>query len=62
VGLGFDVMTLVVARPPRDRTAATAIAAEHLAFCPDNIWQGVGTIRKYADLLVNAPRWDFWWD
>jgi hypothetical protein len=54
-------VSLVVARPPRDRTAATAIAAEHLAFCPDNIWQGVGTIRKYAELLVNAPRWDFWW-
>lgn len=28
----------------------------------DNIEQGVGSIEAYADELVNARRWDFWWD
>jgi predicted DNA-binding WGR domain protein len=62
VGIGFDALVLAVGRPPRDITAATAIAAEHLAFCPDNIFQGVGTIRDYSRLLLNASRWEFWWD
>jgi predicted DNA-binding WGR domain protein len=62
VGLGLDTIIVVVARPPLDRPLATRIAAEHAAFCPDNITQGVGTVREYADLLVKAPRWEFWWD
>src|SRR5262245_12913840 len=62
VGLGFDTITLAVGRPPRDLDSALRIAAEHLAFCPDNIWQGVGSISDYAPLLVGAARWDFWWD
>ncbi len=62
VGLGFDTVTLIVGRPPADLGAANEIAAEHLAFCPDNIFQGVGTIQEYAPMLVDAHRWDFWWD
>jgi hypothetical protein len=62
VGLGFDTLVLAVGRPPRDMATAMAIAAEHFAFCPDDIWQGVGSIREYAELLVDAPRWEFWWD
>jgi hypothetical protein len=62
VGLGFDTITLAVGRPPRDIQSATAIAAEHFAFCPDNILQGSDTIKAYAKQLVGAPRWDFWWD
>ena len=62
VGLGFDTITLIVGRPPRDRQSAMAIAAEHLAFCPDNIFQGVGSIGEYVPYLVDANRWDFWWD
>ena len=62
VGLGFDTISLAVGRPPRDLAVATAIAAEHFSFCPDNIWQGVGSIREYAPMLVGADRWDFWWD
>jgi hypothetical protein len=62
VGLGFDTLIVAVGHPPLDRRAATGIAAEHLAFCPDNIWQGVGTVREYADTLVKAPLWHFWWD
>ena len=62
VGLATDTMTLAVGRPPRDLAPATAIAAEHFAFCPDNIQQGAGSIREYAPLLVNEPLWPFWWD
>jgi hypothetical protein len=62
VGLGSDTMVLAVARPPLDRPSATRIAAEHMAFCPDNIWQGAETIRAYADLLVRSEQWPFWWD
>ena len=62
VGLGTDTLTLAVLRPARDLASATAIAAEHYAFCPDNIQQGVGTIREYAESLVDAELWPFWWD
>ena len=62
VGLGPDTLELAVARPPRDRTAAMPIAAEHFAFCPDNIWQGVGSMQPYAAELAGADRWPFWWD
>lgn len=55
-------MTLAVGRPARDLAAATAIAAEHYAFCPDRVDQGVGTIRAYASLLANESIWPFWWD
>ena len=55
-------LTLIVGRPPADLEAANKIAAEHLAFCPDNIFQGVGTVSEYAPMLVDAHRWDFWWD
>lgn len=62
VGLTTDTLTLAVGRPPRDVRSATAIAAEHFAFCPDNIQQGVGSISEYARLLVNESLWPFWWD
>lgn len=62
VGLGTATVTLAVGRPTRDLASATAIAAEHFAFCPDNISQGAGSISAYAPLLVNAPLWSFWWD
>ena len=62
VGLGWATLVVAVGNPPRDRNAATGIAAEHLAFCPDNIWQGVGTVNEYLDELVKEPLWHFWWD
>jgi len=62
VGTGTDTLMLAVGRPPRDLRSATAIAAEHFAFCPDNIQQGVGTIREYAETLVGEWVWPFWWD
>ena len=40
VGVGSDTITLAVGRPPRDLSSGLAIAAEHLAFCSDNIYPG----------------------
>ena len=62
VGLGFDTMTVIAGRPPADLDAANRVAAEHVAFCPDIIFQGFGAISEYAPKLVGRHRWDFWWD
>ncbi|MFD0855438.1 DUF4253 domain-containing protein, partial [Actinomadura adrarensis] len=62
VAVGFDVLMLSVAAPPETYKHALHVAAEHLAFCPDNIRQGVGTLEEYAKGLVGADNWSFWWD
>lgn len=62
VGMGFDTISLAVGRPPRSLADALPIAAEHFAACSDNILQGVGTVQEYAEELVGAPCWTFWWD
>ncbi|MBX6767230.1 MAG: DUF4253 domain-containing protein [Actinomadura rubrobrunea] len=62
VAVGFDVLHLSVATPPTTIEHAGQVAAEHFAFCPDNIWQGIGDIDEYAFYLVGAERWRFWWD
>lgn len=64
VALGFDTLLVSVAAPPTTLAEAEALAAEHFAFCPDNIWQGSDdTLRAYAEhQLLNQPAWHFWWD
>lgn len=65
VEIGFATLTLTVGNPPRDEKTALGVAAEHFAFCPDNIWQGtpgVNTIGAYARGLVKNRTWHFWWD
>ncbi|WP_116245793.1 DUF4253 domain-containing protein [Nocardiopsis sp. FIRDI 009] len=64
LGLGFDALTLSVASVPTDLDRALRVAAEHFAFCPDNVWQGGSphTLRGYAERLVDRPVWTFWWD
>ncbi|MEV5736523.1 DUF4253 domain-containing protein [Streptomyces sp. NPDC052292] len=63
VALGFDVLVVSVAAPPSTLADAEALAAEHFAFCPDNITQsGVDGLRAYAKALVGEPSWTFWWD
>ncbi|WP_447007213.1 DUF4253 domain-containing protein [Saccharothrix isguenensis] len=64
VGVGFATLFLSVAAPPATREEALAVAAEHFAFCPDNIWQGrqPGTLAAYAERLVGDGSWSFWWD
>ncbi|WUD73914.1 DUF4253 domain-containing protein [Streptomyces sp. NBC_00510] len=62
VALAFDVLVLSVAAPPATVREAEAVAAEHFAFCPDNVTQGSGSLRTYAKSLVDVPTWSFWWD
>ena len=59
VGLGFDELFLSVAAPPATVDEALRVAAEHLAFCPDNV---TGLLTDYAPGLVDSPAWHFWWD
>jgi hypothetical protein len=64
VALGFDTLLVSVAAPPTTLAEAEALAAEHFAFCPDNIWQSDNPSRTaYAERrLLNQPAWYFWWD
>lgn len=62
VATGFDILYLSVAAPPVDAEHALEVAAEHHAFCPDNVWQGSGSLTEYAAELIDAPLWSFWWD
>ncbi|MGW0836921.1 DUF4253 domain-containing protein [Streptomyces prunicolor] len=64
VALTSDQLVLSVAAPPTTQEEAEAIAAEHFAFCSDNITQGHHeTLRAYARQEVLDQRvWSFWWD
>jgi hypothetical protein len=62
IGLGFDTLELSVAAPPASLEQARQVAAEHFAFCPDNIAQGSEDFDLYAQHLVGATTWSFWWD
>ncbi|MFE7586033.1 DUF4253 domain-containing protein [Streptomyces gardneri] len=64
VALTFDQLVVSVASPPRTVEEAEAVAAEHFAFCPDNITQGHhDNLRDYArKALLDTPVWSFWWD
>jgi hypothetical protein len=60
-GLGFDTMTVQLARIPENPETIQAILAEHYAFCADNIDQGLPA-DQYAEGLTEWRHWDFWWD
>ncbi|MFC3238023.1 DUF4253 domain-containing protein [Streptomyces nitrosporeus] len=64
VSLGFDTMKVSVGRPPGTGAEAYALAAEHLAFCPDAIDAELPEgLRMYADMeLLGQDVWSFWWD
>ncbi|MFI6286125.1 DUF4253 domain-containing protein [Streptomyces sp. NPDC051018] len=64
VAVGFATLHLSVAAPPTTEEDALLVAAEHFAFCPDNIWQGRSpyTLTAYAERLTGVHNWDFWWD
>jgi hypothetical protein len=64
VSVGFATLLLSVAAPPTTTREALAVAAEHVAFCPDNVRQGHApqTLAGYADRIVGDHSWVFWWD
>jgi len=62
VRLGFDTLDVSVAAPPTTPEHALHVAAEHLAFCPDNVEQGPGSLRTYAETIRGCNNWSFWWD
>ncbi|MGT2532737.1 DUF4253 domain-containing protein [Streptomyces nojiriensis] len=64
VAVGFSTLHLAIAAPPADGHEALLVAAEHFAFCPDNVWQGSRpcTLAAYAERLIDAPVREFWWD
>ncbi|GAA3834905.1 DUF4253 domain-containing protein [Streptomyces phyllanthi] len=66
VGVGFDTLYASVATPPTTMDQALLLAAEHFAFCPDNVRQGSGTLAAYAEegLVGDGAQdgWCFWWD
>ncbi len=63
LGMGFATLTLSVAAPPADLDQALRVAGGHFAFCPDNVLQNPPyRLQDYAELLIDRPVWDFWWD
>ncbi|MFE9628842.1 DUF4253 domain-containing protein [Streptomyces sp. NPDC006527] len=59
VGGGFATLHLSVAAPSSRLEGALIIAAEHFAFCPDNIWQGAHpNLATYAEHLIDLNRWE----
>jgi hypothetical protein len=64
IEVGYDTLHLAVAAPPIIQEHAELVAAEHFAFCPDNVVQGMsGTIRAYAaSEVLGKTDWWFWWD
>ncbi|MFF3068890.1 DUF4253 domain-containing protein [Kitasatospora sp. NPDC057936] len=61
VALGFADLYVSVAAPPTTLSEAMQVAAEHFAFCPDNVGS-IEELPEYAEQLVNADSWHFWWD
>lgn len=62
VALGFNTLELSVAAPPVSPEHAIHVAAEHWAFCPDNVVQGAGDLYGYAEQIRGQFCWSFWWD
>jgi hypothetical protein len=62
VGISRDIIEMYVARPPRDKEAALALAKEQYLYCPDIVDQGTGTLENLAAALLGGTSWYFWWD
>ncbi|MFF4219204.1 DUF4253 domain-containing protein [Streptomyces nondiastaticus] len=64
MAIGFSTLRLSVATSPVGEHEAPLVAAEHFAFCPDDIRQGgrPHTLAACAKRITGTRRWDFWWD
>jgi hypothetical protein len=61
---GIASLDLSVAAPPQSISDARRVAAEHLAFCPDNLTGSLTdtSLQAYAERLIGVRSWSFWWD
>ncbi|WP_405724455.1 DUF4253 domain-containing protein [Streptomyces sp. NBC_01537] len=60
VAISLDRLVLSVAAPPQTLADAEAVAAEHLAFCPDDVDVDISA---YAEReILGKDQWHFWWD
>lgn len=63
IALGFSSLVVSVAAPPATAADAETLAAEHFAFCPDNLaHDGPDALSAYAEELVGERVWSFSWD
>jgi hypothetical protein len=58
--LGANTLIVSVAWPPATAGHARRVAAEHVAFCAD--LADTVEFGDYADSLIGAQTWTFWWD
>ncbi|MDR1541147.1 MAG: DUF4253 domain-containing protein [Clostridiales bacterium] len=58
----YDIWELYVEQPVKSEAEAQALALEQCSFCPDIIWQGMGSINALAGSLIDSTVWFFWWD
>lgn len=66
---GFELMACYhgaikgrASRRPEGREAALALARVQYEYCPDIVYQGVGTTAALAATLMASDWWYFWWD
>ncbi len=62
VEIGVTTLRLSVAAPPRTERECLAVAAEHVAFCPDVDGEDPRPLPGYASTLAGATSWRFRWD
>jgi Domain of unknown function (DUF4253) len=56
------VMECTVARPPKTREEAMALAREQFFYCTDIVYQGTESLSLLGATVLNAKAWYFWWD
>ncbi|GEM_PF-2996833 len=61
VAVGPDSADFIVAHPPEDRMAASALAGEHFLYCHDVAYDDA-SLTLLAARLLNGRAWRFWWD
>lgn len=60
--LGFDILGTLSEATPADGEQLDRLVAEHYAFCPDNVDQGVDDLSEYGREIAGSTEWMFWWD
>ncbi|MFG3280449.1 DUF4253 domain-containing protein [Streptomyces sp. NPDC048111] len=62
VEVGLDGVRLSSTTKLDDVDSALPVAAEHVAFCPGNVFRGTESLTDYAEELVLEKCWSFWWE